>query len=317
MPNILLLGTLPETAGIGGVTIHIKRLKDWLDKNGITYDFCDYKTLPIIQQFKQIANHKVVHIHISHPLARAIYILYSRLVGTKSMLTIHGNIGRFSWFKNLMDQLSIRLCNVPILINSQSFERAKKWNKNSIKLSAFIPPIEEGYLPQYVTKKIENVKKEGKIIIASNASVMSFTDSGEEIYGINFAINYFRDKPKYFLCISDASGQYQEKYKNQSLENILFITEPHSFYKLMMLCDIMIRPTATDGDALSVKEGLYLRKKVIATDRVDRPEGVILFHYNDAESLSKALHSQITYNNNLEKEQVINTLINIFNKLNQ
>ena len=51
----------------------------------------------------------------------------------------------------------------------------------------------------------------------------------------------------------------------------------------------MIRATATDGDAISIKEALYLQKPTIATDCVPRPQGVILFEYNNADSFSKAL----------------------------
>lgn len=83
------------------------------------------------------------------------------------------------------------------------------------------------------------------------------------------------------------------------------------------MSDIVLRPTATDGDALSVKEGLYLKKKVIATDIVDRPDGVVLFHYNDAESLTKALASDSPINSNqcIDDENVVSSLISIYNSL--
>ena len=314
-PNPLILGASIDSAGIGGVTIHVQRLMQWLDKYGFEYHFCDYKKHSIKEQFCEITKHKIVHIHISRPLPRLVYILYSRLVATKSILTVHGNIGRFSWLKNLMDQLSVRLCNVPILINVKSYEIAKRWNNNSVLLSAFLPPIAEGTVPDYVYEAINNAHMKGRIVVVSNASVMSFTDFGEEIYGIGFAIEFFKKKPEYFFCVSDPSGQYKESFENPELKNVLFITEKHSFYKLMTLADVMLRPTATDGDALSVKEGLFLKKKVIATDRVDRPEGVLLFHYNDSESLTHALSLIPTFNDELLKERVAERLIEIYKHL--
>lgn len=311
----LIFGASIERAGIGGVTIHVQRLIQWLCKYNYAVDFCDYKNCSLLHQFTLIAKHRVVHLHVSRPLPRLIFILFCRLVGTKSILTVHGNVGRFSFFKNLMDQLSIRICNVPILINATSFHQALRWNRKSKMLSVFLPPVDDGYLPNYVYNTIEEVRKRGITIVSVNASVMSFTDAGEEIYGLSFVVNFFRDKPKYFLCVSDPSGQYANKYKNESFDNILFIKEQHSFYKLLVLSDIMLRPTATDGDALSVKEGLYLRKKVIATDRVDRPSGVILFKYNDSKSLSEALSSKISYNDTLSNENVVKALIDIYNQL--
>jgi len=184
-------------------------------------------------------------------------------------------------------------------------------------LSAFIPPIDKGTLPNYVSEIISKAKKDGYEIIASNASVMSFTEKGDETYGISFLIDYFKNHPKYFLCVSDPSGQYAEKYHRDNFNNVLFITEKHSFYRLIELSDIVLRPTATDGDALSVKEGLYLKKKVITTDIVDRPDGVVLFHYNDAESLTKALASDSPINSNqsIDDENVVSSLISIYNSL--
>lgn len=315
--KVLIVGTTPESAGIGGVTIHIQRLLQWLDLEGFAYDLCDYKKLGLLEQFRLMQKHQVAHIHISKPLPRLVYIMYGKLVGTRSILTVHGNIGRFNWLKNQMDKLSVRICDVPILINANSFEKAKKWNKNSVLLSVFLPPTGDGYLPEYAEKTIADAKTKGKEIVSSNASVMSFTDSGEEIYGINFAIDFFKNKPEYFFCVSDPSGQYAEKYKDETFDNILFINERHSFYKLMKLSDVMLRPTATDGDALSVKEGLYLDKKVVVTNRVDRPEGVLLFEYNNADSLANALHSEKLTNNTLRDEKVVESLKTIYKQLSK
>ena len=60
-------------------------------------------------------------------------------------------------------------------------------------------------------------------------------------------------------------------------------------FELMKVTDVFVRNTSTDGDSLSVKEALYLHKKVICSDAVDRPLGVRLFHYSDSESLESCL----------------------------
>ena len=129
-------------------------------------------------------------------------------------------------------------------------------------------------------------------------------------------INYFKNRPDYLFCISDPSGNYYDKYKNQLISNVIFITESHSFYKVIKLVDVVLRYTATDGDALSVKEGLYLRKKVIATDCVDRAGGGILCHYNDEDSLTIALTTETQYNIELSEDDVTDGLIEIYNSLN-
>jgi len=75
-----------------------------------------------------------------------------------------------------------------------------------------------------------------------------------------------------------------------SLGNCFLIWEaPLSFIKLIIHTDIVLRPTNTDGDALTVREGLFLGKPVIASDVVIRPEGTKLFKTRDAGSLAQAI----------------------------
>lgn len=286
--HVLIIGTLPETAGVGGVTIHIERLIKWMKLEAFPIDLCDYKKQSLLFQLKYIINHKVVHIHASHPVLRFFYVIICRLTKRIAVLTVHGDIGRFSAFKNWIDKMAITFCNVPVLINTKSFELARKWNKNARLISAFIPPLDEGSVPQYYLKQIMLQKSNGRTIYCTNASARNYTNEGEEIYGIGFLIDYFKHKVNSFLVISDPSGEYMNEY-GQSFDNILFVPEVHSFFVILKHADIMIRATATDGDSLSIKEALYLCKPIIATNRVPRPDGVILYEYNNAESLSKAL----------------------------
>ena len=52
---------------------------------------------------------------------------------------------------------------------------------------------------------------------------------------------------------------------------------PHGMtIQLIQDCDIVLRTTKFDGDAISIREALYLGKPVIATDNGMRPDGVFL-----------------------------------------
>lgn len=288
MSKILILGTIPATAGIGGVSIHVQRLLERLDKNGIASTLCDYKALPLKEQMRLTKRHQIIHLHVSHPVLRILYALVVKLMGKKLIFTIHGNLGRFNRFGNLLDKLTVKLSDVPIAINQKSYEKASKWNKQAQLISAFIPPLNDGKVPEWAIEKIENLRKQGHRVFSTNASVCSFTPTGEELYGIEFLIEFFRQRDE-VLVISDPSGQYAEKHKG---ENLFIIPGPHSTYAIYKHVDGTIRNTATDGDSLSVRESLYLGLPTLATDRVDRPEGCILFHYNNKESLEKALNYQ-------------------------
>ena len=314
--ELLIIGTIPETVGIGGVSIHVERLLYWLREKGQLYDFCDYKQESLRKILNLIAKHKIIHIHPSSPIFRLFLVCVSRLLGKKVVFTVHGNLGRFSFFKNIMDKFSVIFSNVPVVINEESYKKAIKWNKSTRLISAYISPYSDGYISSKIIDKIETAKQNNKIIVSTNASVRSFIVEGEEIYGIDFLVKYFSNHLDYFLFISDPTSQYADVYKNVDFENIIFITGNHSFYALMKHSDITVRCTATDGDSLSVREGLDLNIKVLATDRVSRPNGVILFKYNDSVSFEQALLSFFEKENGCkENDNVVNELILVYKNL--
>jgi glycosyltransferase involved in cell wall biosynthesis len=54
-------------------------------------------------------------------------------------------------------------------------------------------------------------------------------------------------------------------------------------------CDIMLRTTLYDGDAISVREALFLETPVIATDNGMRPDGVYLIPVGDMNALANSI----------------------------
>jgi len=57
---------------------------------------------------------------------------------------------------------------------------------------------------------------------------------------------------------------------------------------MMRACDLFVRPTHVDGDALSVREALAMGARVVATQVGNRPEGVTLCPPADAAALARA-----------------------------
>jgi glycosyltransferase involved in cell wall biosynthesis len=54
---------------------------------------------------------------------------------------------------------------------------------------------------------------------------------------------------------------------------------------VLCACDVFVRPTRADGDALSVREALALGRAVVASDVGYRPPGCLLFRADDAADL--------------------------------
>lgn len=314
--KVLIIGTIPSTSGVGGVTVHVSRLCEALKENEVIFELCDYKVLGLTAQIGMIKQSTIVHLHVSNPFLRLLYVSICRLLSKKVILTFHGNLGRFGALKNLIDLYALRMCNVPIMINNDSYIKAKSYNSRSVLIPAYIPEKSKPELPDEVMDVIQKYKSEGKLIVSTNASYMQFSDIGDEIYGIHFLVQFFKDRDEYILMVSDPSGQYSEYYRDENLKNVCIFKQKHSYASLLSYSDIMIRATATDGDSLSVREALDQGVRVIATDCVDRPDGVLLYKYNDEESLMKSLNiNECQKRLHNSQKDVVNSIVSLYQGL--
>ncbi len=293
--KLLIISSYIDDKPLGGVTMHVHRLiKTVIEPHVSSYILCDYKNEGIITWIRKIKEANVMHIHASSPYLKLFLVISARVFGTVSLLTIHGRYGSFNKWRNFFNKLALIICNVPILINKESYEAVSSFKKTAVYLPAFLPPIkEEEKLSNDIESLITNIKSNGNPLFVTNASSMAFTDDGLEIYGIRFLIDYFSKKKEFNLLILDPQGQYYSSYKNCLPHNITIVTGNHSFCGVMERADVVIRNTPIDGDSFSVKEALYYRIKILATDAVSRPRGVILYHYNDDISFEKAVTSAL------------------------
>lgn len=279
--DVLILGKMPPP--IGGVTIHVRRLVQKLSlQRKITYSFKKTSIIELIKFPFYIKKYNKLHLHSSNPVLRFLIAVFCKVFNFKLIITFHGNINRYkSKWLNLLDINTIKLASLPIVLNESSLKTALNYNSNSKKITSFITPfLKEEKISLSVEKSIEKLKEKTDILFCTNAYNYTFDKNDIEIYGIFEILDFFKNHPNLGLVFSDPSGSYQEKIKNENIilpQNILIITENHSFYKILLLCDVSIRNTSTDGDSLSVTESLCLQKTTFCTNVVSRPKGVILF----------------------------------------
>ncbi|NLR82104.1 glycosyltransferase family 4 protein [Chitinophaga eiseniae] len=274
-PALLILATMPPP--IGGITMHIKRLRQFLDGNGYDYTFSDIRRAKPADTLKSIWRHRFVHFHVSNPLLRCALVTVSTLLGKKVVFTYHGNVGQYSAMKNLADNWSFRLAYQPIVLNQKSMELGSRMNKRTRFIPAFIPPGQEEVLPAAIKEAV--LQQRTRLVCATNASSVSRDKQGREIYQVSLLVKIFKAWPEACLIISDPSGSYQRYFAETGeplSENIILIDQPHSFFEVLKMSDVFLRITTTDGDSLSVKEALYLKRQVLATEVVNRPAGVQL-----------------------------------------
>lgn len=316
--KLLIVGAIPPP--IGGVTIHVKRQLEWLGETKLQHRFCRTSGNFIPSLIKGIFWSNIVHLQISKSLLRFLLVLLIRFVFFKKVIfTVHGKLGIHKGLLNhTIDKWSIRLCNIPILLNDTSFKIGHSLNKKARLTSSYIPPSSIEPLPNDEVVRINQFAEGKQLLFCSNASQFCYDSNGKEIYGISHLCKVFKELPNSFkVIISDPTGGNYKYCKEQELlsDNILFLTKPYDFIPVLKQSDGFIRCTTTDGDSISVRESLYYNIPVIASDCIERPLGTLLYKSEDFVDLKSKIQDfkgakEVTFESN-----GIQDLTNIYTEL--
>lgn len=311
--RLLIIGPAPQN--IGGISIHIRRLVALL-KDEYEFDFVDewhtrqegifnLRSGNIFKYLKRCIKADLIHVQSGIWSLRAFHIIVCRLLFRKKVIvTIHRDPNiepHTSLTKWLLSK-----CNCAILVNKEGYDAMKTEGRcRYYLLPAFLPPImnEEPSVPEDIMRWIMKVKeKQGSFLMCSNAWKLVL-HKGEDLYGIDTcveAIHLLKElgDRNYYLIFVVASNpdekeriaHYKELIKQYGItEQIMLWEKPASFVRIVQICDLVLRTTNTDGDAISIREALFLGKPVLASDVVGRPEGVMLFKTRDADDLAKKI----------------------------
>lgn len=304
--SLLIISGYINEKPTGGVTMHVHRLLKLLIEPKVPqFELCDYKKEGFRSQLKKIRRASVAHIHVSNPYLKLFFSVSGRIMNTKTVMTVHGRYGCYKSWKNFINKLALKICDVPVLINKESYVEVRSLNSDAVFIPAFLPPIkDEEKLSDDVQARIKEMKADGVPLFVTNASNRAYTDDGKEIYGIDFLIEFFKLKSEYKLLVLDPKSQYLPLWENKLPSNVSILTGLHSFCAATEMVDAVIRNTPTDGDSFSVKEALCYHKRILATDAVSRPEGVFLFKYNDVDSLNKAIEDALSFKGEINLKEV-------------
>lgn len=287
--RIYIVGKRPPP--LGGVTVHVDRLMKSLEADGIPVEFVDLSCLKFLSVVEMLLSRGLVHLHTSSSLFRFLFVLLGSVFPVSVMFTFHGELGRFRAVRNWMDDWSVRLAWKVIVLNQSSLDKSRVLNRKAELVSAFIPPLGTK-LHDEVAKGIAELRLRAGVIFCTNAYAVSHDRDGNEIYGISQLVSIFEELPEYSLVISDPSGEYGQLLcsgSRQMPDNIKIISKVHDFFPVLKLTDCFIRCTTTDGDSLSVREAIFLKKPVIASDCIPRPEGCQLYATSSEGALRTAL----------------------------
>lgn len=258
------------------------------------------RSLNLLKYASLLYKSDVVHIHSSVGIFRLIHLLFAFAMRKKTIVTIHswrhGSISSCFW-----TYLLTTFSSKTILVNRELTKHLRIAPEKQTFFPAFIPPLDTRQkLPTEIENFINNAKLQQKKIASSNAySILEYNH--QDLYGLDLCIDAF-SKPDVselsvlIFSISEPSlnpkkiEHYQKIIRERKLDKVIYLQlGAIDFYTLLTASDISIRATNTDGDALSVRESLFLKKPCIASNCTNRPEGTLLFKDRSVASLAESI----------------------------
>lgn len=329
MKRILIIGPAPTR--IGGVSIHITRLA-WLLRNEYSFDYIDeargkvegfynFRCLNLIPYFKKVKHADIVHIHSAVFVFRVFHILVAKFLLRKPVcVSIHHDLsveGHIGFTRRLL-----KCCNCAILDSQDIYDSVfvQKSRCEYKLMPAFLPPIveTEDELPSDIVIWLKEVRKDPQSILMCSSSSNIKDYNGADLYGNDMSIDAVRilnsklkNKTFYLLLIvhnsensPDKLRLYEETIARQSPDNILLVKKPISFLRVMKEADVVLRPTNTDGDSITIREALYFSKATVASDCAVRPEGTTVFKTRDINDFCEKILLSISNKDNRDSQSI-------------
>jgi glycosyltransferase involved in cell wall biosynthesis len=259
-----------------------------------------HNTLDLLSLLLRL-RYNIVHLHIGGMLTtRLLGLAYvcSAIPGTKSVLTFHSGgypssaQGRTAGPRSLAAFVFRRMDGL-IAVNEQilSFFHKLGIPQNRARL---IPPY--ALLEEDVAAKLSAPLEQ---FFAQHHPVLISVGLLEPEYDLNLQISVLESLLLSFpraglLIIGSGSleGELGRAIQSKAYASHILLSGDVA-HDITMLAirrsDVMLRTTLYDGDAVSVREALFLGTPVIATDNGMRPMGVRLIPRSDIEALRQAV----------------------------
>ena len=345
--RLALLGSIPPP--YGGVAVHIQRLRPLLDERGIEHHTFNAVSDTEGENVTSVASHRTRWLlrYLATATDDAVYVFSDRLyvwlaataacrLRRRPVIINVRNARLVEWMEHnpgkaeaagrvlqevdLVVAVSHRLRDACITLGVAP-ERV-------VYAPAFLPPSAATDDEQMVDEQVWTFIRRWPKFIAANGKV-NFHD-GQDLYGLDMMVTLMsslqHDHPDLGLVVCfwdhlDGDQAYLDALVARATElgvadRILFNTRPGQFVPVLKRAACFIRPTNTDGDAVSVRESLYFGLPTVASDAVERPDGTLLHRTRDAADLERqvraALHQDVggdeLEHNRLVVERYLNAL---------
>jgi glycosyltransferase involved in cell wall biosynthesis len=295
--NVILIGPYPPP--FGGVSVHIQRLASLLEEHGKRVNVLNLGkrgNLKYLYIFLKLffSQRSIIGIHsIDYKLSFVVrLVVFFRR--HKVLFVVHNprtelfskKAYKYSYLK-LLKKAAVQF--VREQIKELYIEKALVKDKQSLVVfPAFLPPkLENEKIDKELVHYIESKKQ-----LLLFYGVVHFRDN-TDLYGIDMIVEVMSRLRKNYpdigmiVLLGDqtSKGEYIMDLvtKHEIGDSILFVDGKVEMWPLYKKSDILLRPTTSDGDAVSIREALLFGTNVIASDCVERPDGVILHKNRDVD----------------------------------
>lgn len=316
------IGFLPPEQN--GISVYLYRLSK-IEKNA---QFIDWNQISESKKFriwffKQIFNFKKKNF-IFHPpsISKRLSFFFLSLISVHDFsLVIHGfplitQYNESNAFTKTLIRYMLNKCHFIQVVNPihlKFLDHLKIKNKKIFLKNAFLPPPledENKIINSYEKELIEFIEGR-KPLIVGNAANIRFVNN-IDAYGLDLCIEltgllkrHFPNIGFLFAIANDSFyPEYFQKMKKRISElkienNFYFMTGQKELWPILKKADLMVRPSVSDGDAISVREALYFDCPVVASNVTTRPKETIKFNYPDLNDFylkcENLLNSKVNY----------------------
>ena len=311
--HICLVGTIPEP--IGGVAIHIARLAELCVQSGYTtniYDLhpggtkwipqgCTLETKPTRWQAavaysfaRRLRRFDLVHVHVSRLRTFLLLGLPTALNAgrlKRLVLTFHSgalteDLQTLSWIELSGISRILRRCGKIVAVSARQSEALQEIARIANNKIAVIP----AYLP-VVHSSVPGIRErvEHRVVVASGY--------GTSLYGWHDLIMAIQRLPSTWQWVFCFYNSYEQAYYRRlraecgNIPNLRCFEDldPARFHTILQEADTYVRPTASDGDSIALREALALGLRCVASDVAIRPGGVVTYPVASVDALCESL----------------------------
>ena len=305
--RIMIVGKVPPP--IGGITVHTQRLIAWLAQLPVQVRQVDVTPRAMLRGWWMLATSRrqptVVHCQTSSWIGVLAVVLMRMLAVSRAklMFSIHSeywvgsNLAGGGARQRLVRWL-VRRLDLVIADNPQIERDVAPYARRTTIISPFLPPsgvLQAGKLSEYLGLPAFDAP-----VMVFNAYKLVYRETGEDVYGLDTLLNAYLSLPvplTLILLIPQLTPPQRDMIEatiraanspNGGRVHIIARNDLDG-WKIIARADLFVRPTITDGDALSLREALFFGTPTIASDCTMRPEGTILFRTGDADDLAAKL----------------------------